>query len=310
MGTPEFALLPLERILDAGYDVAGVVTVADKPSGRGRGIRASAVKTFSLKHGLPVLQPESLKDEAFLQQLKSLKANVFVVVAFRKLPAEVWQIPELGCFNLHASLLPQYRGAAPINHALINGESETGVTTFFIDENIDTGKIILQRSLDIGPDITAGELHDKLSELGAQTIIETLQSIERGSIQTKVQPSTAIPLKAAPRIFREHGLINWEQPAQTIHNLIRGLSPFPAAWSALMLNDTKREMKLLKSALTHLQAEIAPGSVMIMPDSKLLVACGDEMLEIVVLQPAGKNAMAADAFIRGIQSGTRLKFTV
>lgn len=310
MGTPEFALLPLERMLDAGYDVAGVVTVADKPAGRGRGIRASAVKTFSLKHGLPVLQPESLKDEAFLQQLKSLKANVFVVVAFRKLPAEVWQIPELGCFNLHASLLPQYRGAAPINHALINGESETGVTTFFIDENIDTGKIILQRSLHIGPDITAGELHDKLSELGAQTIIETLQSIERGSIQTKVQPSTAIPLKAAPRIFREHGLINWEQPAQTIHNLIRGLSPFPAAWSALMLNDTKREMKLLKSALTHLQAEIAPGSVMIMPDSKLLVACGDEMLEIVVLQPAGKNAMAADAFIRGIQPGTRLKFTV
>ncbi len=308
MGTPEFAVLPLERILKAGIEVAAVVTVADKPAGRGREVKAPAVKKFALKHGLKVLQPENLKDEAFIEELNSLKADIFVVVAFRKLPKQVWQIPPSGCFNLHASLLPQYRGAAPINHVLINGESQTGVTTFFIDENIDTGAVILQQSVDIGSDETAGELHERLMESGAATILETLKSIAEGSVHTRPQPETDTILKAAPRLFREHGKVNWDQPAAAIHNLIRGLSPFPAAWTQLRINDSEKEVKLLKSALTAVSADLKPGEVLLTDQGRLLVATRDEMIEIKVLQPAGKKSMEGDAFVRGIQPGTIISF--
>lgn len=308
MGTPEFAVLPLERILQAGIEVASVVTVADKPAGRGREMKASAVKHFALKHGLQVLQPENLKDEAFIEKLHSLKADVFVVVAFRKLPRQVWQIPPLGCFNLHASLLPQYRGAAPINHVLINGESKTGVTTFFIDENIDTGAIIMQQSIEIGFDETAGELHDRLMELGAETILKTLKMIASGQVHTYPQPQTDAALRSAPRLFREHGEVNWDQPAAVIHNLIRGLSPYPASWAHLWINGSQKEIKLLKSALTAITADLNPGEVLLTDQGRLLVATRDVMIEILLLQPAGKKPMKSDAFIRGIQSGIRLRF--
>lgn len=308
MGTPEFAVLPLKRILEAGIEVAAVVTVADKPAGRGREVKASAVKKYALQHGLKLFQPENLKDEIFIKELRALKADVFVVVAFRKLPKEVWQIPESGCFNLHASLLPQYRGAAPINHVLINGESRSGVTTFFIDENIDTGAIILQRSIDVGRDETAGELHDRLMESGSEAILETLKRIAEGPVETRPQPNTDTLLMGAPRLFREHGKINWDQAAETIHNLIRGLSPFPAAWTKLKINDSEKEVKVLKSALTAVTANLKPGEVMITNQGRLLVATSDEMIEIKILQPAGKKAMSGEAFVRGIKTGTVLNF--
>lgn len=307
-GTPEFAVLPLKRILEAGIEVAAVVTASDKPAGRGLEVKSSAVKKFAVQQGLKVLQPESLKEEWFIEELKSIGTDVFVVVAFRKLPREVWEIPPGGCFNLHASLLPQYRGAAPINHVLIQGEVQTGVTTFFIDDKIDTGAVILQRSLDISENETAGELHDRLMELGAVAVLETLQLIGEGEVVTQAQPVDEKSLKTAPRLFREHGKINWNNPAVTVHNHIRGLSPFPGAWSSMSINGSIKEIKLLKSSLTAISADLNPGEILYTSQHRLLIATGDEMIEIKVLQPVGKKAMEAAAFMRGIQPGTTLRF--
>lgn len=307
-GTPEFAVLPLKRILEAGIEVAAVVTASDKPAGRGLEVKSSAVKKFAVQQGLKVLQPESLKEEWFIEELKSIGTDVFVVVAFRKLPREVWEIPPGGCFNLHASLLPQYRGAAPINHVLIQGEVQTGVTTFFIDDKIDTGAVILQRSLDISENETAGELHDRLMELGAVAVLETLQLIGEGEVVTQAQPVDEKSLKTAPRLFREHGKINWNNPAVTVHNHIRGLSPFPGAWSSMSINGSIKEIKLLKSSLTAISADLNPGEILYTSQHRLLIATGDEMIEIKVLQPAGKKPMEAAAFMRGIQPGTTLRF--
>lgn len=307
-GTPEFAVLPLKRILEAGIEVAAVVTASDKPAGRGLEVKSSAVKKFAVQQGLKVLQPESLKEEWFIEELKSIGTDVFVVVAFRKLPREVWEIPPGGCFNLHASLLPQYRGAAPINHVLIQGEVQTGVTTFFIDDKIDTGAVILQRSLDISENETAGELHDRLMELGAVAVLETLQLIGEGEVVTQAQPVDEKSLKTAPRLFREHGKINWNNPAVTVHNHIRGLSPFPGAWSSMSINGSIKEIKLLKSSLTAISADLNPGEILYTSQHRLLIATGDEMIEIKVLQPVGKKAMEAAAFMCGIQPGTTLRF--
>ena len=230
-GTPEFAASQLEAILEAGYEVAVVVTMPDKPAGRGRKIQYSDVKKTALEHNLPLLQPEKLKSPEFLEQLASYQANLFIVVAFRMLPAVVWQMPELGTFNLHASLLPQYRGAAPINFAIINGETETGLTTFFLNEEIDKGAIIMREKVAIRPDETAGELHDELMLLGNKVVVETIKAIENGVTNPKSQEELTNnqQLKPAPKITKEFCNVDWSRDCQTIFNHIRGLSPYPAA---------------------------------------------------------------------------------
>ena len=302
MGTPEFAVASLQRIVETGYRVKGVVTVPDKPAGRGLKIRQSAVKQYALEHGIRVLQPEKLNDPLFIAELKELGANLFVVVAFRKLPEAVWSLPALGCFNLHASLLPQYRGAAPINHAVMNGETVTGVTTFFINEGIDTGKIILRSELTVGPDETAGELHDRLKETGAALIIKTIENIASGKCAPFAQPVNNEPLRNAPRIFREQCFINWDKTAQEVHNHIRGLSPYPGAISFLTGETAAREVKVLRSALTGETAGVVPGHAKIVSDNRLFVACGDQYIEIITIQPAGKKAMQTSEFLRGLRT--------
>ena len=234
-GTPEFAASQLEAILQAGYEVAAVVTMPDKPAGRGKKIQCSEVKKSALAHQLPILQPEKLKDPNFMQELASFQADLFIVVAFRMLPAAVWKMPRLGTFNLHASLLPQYRGAAPINHAIINGETVTGLTTFFLNEEIDKGAVILQERVAIRPDETAGELHDALMHLGNQMVVETIRRIETNQVQPITQETLAqgAVLKEAPKIFKDFCFIPWDKDCQAIYNLIRGLSPYPAAHTTL-----------------------------------------------------------------------------
>ena len=230
MGTPEFAVSILDAIVKSNHDVVGVVTVADKPAGRGQQLRESAVKIFAIDHDLPILQPEKLKDEQFLSDLKAFNADIFVVVAFRMLPEVVWAMPPKGTFNLHASLLPKYRGAAPINWAIMNGETETGVTTFFINQIIDTGSILAQEKISITENMTAGELHDQLMNVGAKLTVETLDKIESNSIQAIPQDEElAKILPHAPKIFKADCEIQWNQDATIIHNKIRGLSPYPAA---------------------------------------------------------------------------------
>ena len=240
MGTPDFAVGILDSLLQNHYTVVGVITVADKPAGRGQKVKFSAVKDFALAHNLPLLQPTNLKDDVFLHQLAALKANLQVVVAFRMLPKVVWEMPKYGTFNLHASLLPQYRGAAPINWAIINGETETGVTSFFIDDKIDTGAMLLHAKTPIDPKESAGTLHDRLMQLGAQTVIETLQLIQQGNPTTQLQDEQP-DLKTAYKLNKENCKIDWNQPAKTIHDLIRGLSPYPAAWCNLINNEQETE---------------------------------------------------------------------
>ena len=241
MGTPEFAVAPLKALLEKKYNVVAVVTVADKPSGRGQKVNESAVKKFAVERGIPVLQPVKLKDPEFLAQLKSYKPDLFIVVAFRMLPEEVWTMPKLGTFNLHASLLPQYRGAAPINWAVINGENRTGATTFMIDKQIDTGGIILRQDILIGKDDTAGDVHDKLMEIGAEMVVQTAQGIIEKTAETRVQRSFiqgSEVLKPAPKLTRELCHIDWNDSTKQIHNLIRGLSPYPAAFTELVKGDS------------------------------------------------------------------------
>ena len=242
MGTPDFAVATLKALLDHNYNVVGVITAPDKPAGRGRKLRASAVKEFALEHNLNVLQPTNLKAEAFLEELKGLNANLQIIVAFRMLPKVVWQMPEYGTFNLHASLLPQYRGAAPIHWAIINGETETGVTTFFIDEKIDTGAIITSETAPIGEHTTVGELHDDLMELGSKVVIETVKQIETNEVVTTVQPKSK-DLKTANKLNRDNCKEDWTESLTIIYNKIRGLNPFPTAWCYLDHNN-KQEMVL------------------------------------------------------------------
>jgi methionyl-tRNA formyltransferase len=307
MGTPEFAVESLNQMLLQGFNVKAVVTVADKAAGRGLKVKYSPVKTFALSKGLPVLQPESLKDPDFIKILQQTGANLFVIVAFRKLPEEVWRIPALGSFNLHASLLPQYRGAAPINHAILNGERQTGVTTFFLNQGIDTGALILGEAIEIGENETAGELHDRLMVAGADLVIKTIQAIRDENVEPKVQPEVTGGLKTAPRLFREHCFVTWNRNAAEVHNHIRGLSPHPGAYSFLRLDENGKEMKLLESRITPLEVDRMPGDVFIDENGNMLVACNDYFIELLQLQPAGKKAMTGIEFLRGNRAG-RLVF--
>lgn len=303
MGTPEFAVESLSQIISNGYSVKAVVTVADKPSGRGLKIRFSPVKEFALSRNIPVLQPLSLKDPEFISTLKSLDANLFVIVAFRKLPEEVWSIPELGSFNLHASLLPQYRGAAPINHVILNGEKETGATTFFLNAGIDTGTIIMNDRISIGNNETAGELHDKLKVMGAELVVKTIRAISFGNLSLREQPNSENTLKGAPRLFREHCLIKWDRSATDVHNHIRGLSPYPGAFSVINIDGSEKEIKILRSEITGDVSDVNAGDVRVINNRRFFVACSDNFVEILQLQPSGKKAMKAEEFIRGLRVG-------
>lgn len=303
-GTPEFAASQLEAILKAGYEVAVVVTMPDKPAGRGRKIQYSDVKKTALEHNLPLLQPEKLKDPMFLEQLASFHANLFIVVAFRMLPAVVWQMPELGTFNLHASLLPQYRGAAPINFAIINGETETGLTTFFLNEEIDKGAVIMREKVAIRPDETAGELHDELMVLGNQVVVETIKKIEKGEVCALPQDemTEGQPLKPAPKISKEFCNVDWSQDCQTVYNHIRGLSPYPAAHTSILSeNGEVIELKIFSSVIEHCLPEVPIGSVVTDNKKYLKIALKDGFIHLTQVQQAGKKAMPIADFLRGTQ---------
>ena len=301
-GTPEFAASQLEAILKAGYEVPVVVTMPDKPAGRGRQIQYSDVKKTALEHNLPLLQPEKLKDPTFLEQLASYRANLFVVVAFRMLPAVVWQMPELGTFNLHASLLPQYRGAAPINFAIINGETETGLTTFFLNEEIDMGAVIMRERVGIRPDETAGELHDELMVLGNKLVVETIKKVEQGTVDPLPQEQLAEgqTLKPAPKISKEFCNIDWSQDRLTIYNHIRGLSPYPAAHTQLISEMGERiEMKVFSSEMEACHPDMPVGSVVTDNKKFLKIAIKDGFIHLTQVQQAGKKAMPIADFLRG-----------
>ena len=312
MGTPEFAVASLDALIKARYKVVGVVTVADKPSGRGLEVHESAVKKYAVAHGLPVLQPLKLKDPEFLAALADWKADLFVVVAFRMLPEEVWAMPKFGTFNLHAALLPQYRGAAPINWAVINGERITGVTTFMIDKDMDTGGIILRHEVRIGRNDTAGEVHDRLMEVGAKLVVETTEGVIEHTVETRVQRSFIMGsevLKTAPKLTRENTRIDWSRPAETIRNLVRGLNPYPSAWTTLVRDGVATDGKVF--SVCHSEEAARPtkesGSI-IVDNGKLLVAAGDGWLEVKELQLAGKKRMEAEAFLRGFREIEKYKF--
>lgn len=292
-GTPEFAVESLRRIHEeaAGIEVAAVVTAPDRPAGRGHAPRMSAVKQYALETGLTVLQPEKLKDPAFVDALRQIDADLFVVIAFRMMPEVVWGMPRLGTFNLHGSLLPRYRGAAPINWAVINGEKETGVTTFFLSHDIDTGPIIAQRSIEIGPDENVGSVYDRLMHIGADLTLQTLNDIAAGRAVATSQADTGIEPSPAPKIFTETCRIDWSRPAEEIHNLVRGLSPYPAAWTELRFDDdTSTTAKIFATRL------LAPGE-----KAPMMQVCGDgRWIEIVELQTAGKRRMKAADYLRGL----------
>lgn len=298
MGTPDFAVGSLKQLLEAGFKVVGVITAPDRPAGRGRKLQESAVKQFAVKHQLKVLQPTNLKDEAFLKDLKSLDANLQVVVAFRMLPKVVWQMPAYGTFNLHASLLPQYRGAAPINWAIINGETETGVTTFFIDEKIDTGNIILQKGANIRPEDNAGDLHDRLMELGAHLVVDTCKQIEAGTVSLQKQDES-MELKPAPKIHKDTCRIDWNSPMMDIYNHIRGLSPYPGAWTELV-NDGKAEpMKIFRTEMETSEHDYIVGKLVVEKKS-LKVAVKEGYLNLLELQLPGKRRMQVNEVLNGL----------
>ena len=307
MGTPEFAVAPLEALIAKGYEIAGVVTVADKPSGRGLKVNESAVKKYAVEHGIPVLQPVKLKDPEFLEALKAWKADLFVVVAFRMLPEEVWSMPKLGTFNLHAALLPQYRGAAPINWAVINGEQMTGVTTFMIDKDIDTGGIILREDCRINETDTAGDVHDKLMAMGAGLVVETVEGIIQGNAETRVQRSFiqgSEVLKPAPKLTKELCHIDWNDSTRNIYNLIRGLSPYPAAFTELMAEGAEApvQLKIFSAEKMSLESPAEPGTVLTDGKNYLAVATADGAISIKDLQLAGKKRMDVKAFLLGFRN--------
>ena len=308
LGTPEFAVESLDRIVREGYNVVGVVTMPDKIAGRGHKMIQSAVKQYAVEHGLHLMQPEKLKAPEFVDELRSLNANLFVVIAFRMLPEMVWSMPHLGTFNLHASLLPKFRGAAPINHAIIQGEKETGVTTFFLQHEIDTGDIIMQRQISIGEDENVGSLHDRLMALGAEVTVATAKAIADGTVTTHPQPEGEFT--PAPKIFKETCRIDWRKSAREIHNFVRGLSPYPAAWSTLREKSGKPiDVKIFAvkpvskdsypDAVKSLFETLKPGECSISAKGLYAGAGCGEILEIIELQPAGKKRMEASAFILG-----------
>lgn len=312
-GTPEIASSQLEAIIAAGYEVAAVVTVPDKPAGRGKKIQSSHVKETALKYGLPVMQPVSLKSPEFIEELSSYNADLFVVVAFRMLPEVVWSMPPMGTFNLHASLLPQYRGAAPINHAIINGEKETGLTTFLLDKEIDTGEIIMQEKVIIEEKETAGTLHDKLMILGNKVVVETIKMIEEGKVHSQSQESIIekenLQLKPAPKIFKEDCKIDWTKDAKSVYDFIRGLSPYPAAHTRFVSEDGETlDLKIYDVTLEErLSDDYELNQVITDGKSYLKVVLKDSYISINVLQQAGKKAMPIADFLRGARLNGKLK---
>lgn len=299
MGTPDFAVASLDRIVNSSYQVVGVITAPDKPAGRGQKMSESPVKKYAVAHNLPLLQPVKLRDPDFLKDLESLKANLFVVVAFRMLPEVVWQLPEYGTFNLHASLLPQYRGAAPINWAVINGERETGVTTFFINEKIDTGEIILQEKTPIANSETAGEVHDRLMELGADLVIKTIDLIASDKAQTQLQPEVP-DLKPAPKIHKDNCRIDWDKRGFVISNHIRGLSPYPGAWSRLQNGDQVTDIKIFKASFEIAEHSLSYGKVLA-TKKELKVAVQGGFIYLWEIQLSGKRKMSILEVLNGLK---------
>lgn len=303
MGTPEFAVESLKRLVEGGYNVVGVITMPDKPMGRhGSVLQPSPVKAYALSQGLKVLQPEKLKDEAFLEELRALQADLQIVVAFRMLPEAVWQMPRLGTFNLHASLLPQYRGAAPINWAVINGDTETGITTFFLKHEIDTGEIIDQVRVPIADTDNVGVVYDRLMMLGGDLVLKTVDAILAGNVKTIPQEmlSSTEPLRPAPKIFKDTCRIDWTKGVKSVYDFIRGLSPYPAAWTELCEPDSSPvTMKIYESSKEFVEHTFAPGTILTDKKTYFKVASTDGFVHLLSVQLAGKKRMNVTDFLRG-----------
>lgn len=295
MGTPEFAVASLDILVKNNYNIVGVITAPDKPAGRGKQLKESAIKKYALAHQLPLLQPEKLKNPEFIAELKALNADLQIVVAFRMLPEIVWSMPPLGTFNLHGSLLPQYRGAAPINWAIINGEKETGVSTFFLQQEIDTGNLIFQDKTTISDDDNAGSIHDKLMDLGAELVLKTVRAIENKSVQGQKQSELGAE-KIAPKIFKEDCEINWENDADKIQNFIRGLSPFPTAFTKL----NGQQLKIFSSKICENELKLKQGEFKI--DKSILVGTNTNPIELLEIQLEGKKRMLAKEFLLGYRN--------
>jgi methionyl-tRNA formyltransferase len=302
MGTPAFAVPSLDKLLQAGYKIAGVITAPDKPAGRGMNVQQSAIKKFAMEKGLKILQPEKLRSPEFLEELKGLKADLQVVVAFRMLPEVVWNMPPMGTINLHASLLPQYRGAAPINWAIINGEKETGATTFKLQHQVDTGNILLQEKISIGDDETAGELHDRMKEIGAGLLVKTVNRLADGTLkeisqQELVTHNSQLPtqLKHAPKLSTETSKIDWNKTVDEVYNLVRGLSPYPAAFTLL----NGKNVKIYKAKKEILQPVISPGEYHTDKKTFLKFACSNGYISLTELQMEGKKRMSVEDFLKG-----------
>lgn len=309
MGTPDFAVNTLKTLVEANYNIVGVITAPDKPAGRGQAIKQSPVKEYALTQNILVLQPEKLKNPEFISELQSLKADLQIVVAFRMLPEAVWSMPSLGTFNLHASLLPQYRGAAPINWAVINGEKESGVTTFFLKQEIDTGSIIFSEKVKIEEDDCAGTLHDKLMHIGSQLVLKTVEGIRHKTIEPKEQPIATEELKSAPKIFKESCKINWSKEGATIVNLVRGLSPYPTAWSELISpNGTVTTFKIFKAIVSG-DKRLSVGEIETDGKSYIKVGSLDFDIELTDIQFAGKKHLELKELLRGfkIDIGSRVQ---
>jgi len=298
MGTPEFAVGILDTIIKNKYTVVGVITAADKPAGRGQKLKYSAVKEYALANNLRLLQPTNLKEESFLEELKSLNANLQIVVAFRMLPKVVWEMPELGTFNLHASLLPNYRGAAPINWAIINGETKTGVTTFFIDDKIDTGAMIMSSEIEIDSNENAGHLHDRLMHLGSETVISTLELIEKGNVTTTIQTDSS-DIKSAFKLNKENCKIDWTKSTSEINNLIRGLSPYPTAWCVFSDKNEEWNVKIYDAKILLEDHDLNTGS-MVCTKKEMKIAVENGFIQVLSLQFPGKKKMTTPEFLNGI----------
>lgn len=305
MGTPEFAVSTLDAILANCFNVVGVITAPDKPAGRGRQLNQSAVKVFALSKGLTVLQPTNLKNENFIAQLEALNANLQVVVAFRMLPKVVWQMPEYGTFNLHASLLPNYRGAAPINWAIINGETKTGVSTFFIDEKIDTGEMILQREVEISEAETAGELHDKLMHIGSQLVVDTLNLIQKDSVTTTPQKDSP-NIRTAYKLDKDNCFIDWNKSVKDIYNQVRGLNPYPAAWCLLKNGDEELNVKVYSVEAIECVHEYSIGTL-ITNKQELKVAAKNGLVLLNEIKLPGKRKMDVKSLLNGFEFHTEAK---
>lgn len=310
MGTPDFAVASLKALVENGYQIVGVITPPDKPAGRGRKLHESAVKQYAVEKGLHIMQPPKLKNPEFIEELKSLNADLQVVVAFRMLPEVVWDMPGLGTFNLHGSLLPQYRGAAPLNWAVMNGDTETGVTTFLLSHEIDTGAILFNEKTPIGTNDTVGDIHDRLMDIGAGLVLKTVDALAEGNYSAMEQDDIQVDeLKPAPKIFKDDCRIEWNKPAEEIRNQIRGLSPYPAAWTELEDESGKSYSMKIYFADFDEATDVKPGTIDSDDKTYLKIAAGDKWLIVTDLQLSGKKRMKTEDFLRGFHNASSLKTT-